>query len=165
MRLFFVFLVDGLVDLGWESLTFLMPQILKKRCNFTLRLLLDLGNTSLEQNLRLETLDCLLFIPAIFYLLFGCSMVNFWLLLRKQSHSLMLIIASGLSSFGPKVTWRGWVSTPNWVSSGIWSKWQPTYPLTPNCRKYSPQTCAQFLQNVEMPPISKTAIAWHCSGL
>ena len=47
-----------------------------------------MGNTSLEQNLRLKTLDYLLFIPAIFFnLLFGCFMANFWLLLRNQSPS------------------------------------------------------------------------------
>ena len=44
--------------------TFQMPQILKKRCNFTLRWLLDMGNTSLEQK-RLKTLNYLLFIPAV----------------------------------------------------------------------------------------------------
>ena len=65
-KLFFVFLVPGLVDIGWESLNFGMPQILKKRCNFNLRWFLDLGNTSLGQNLRLKTLDYLLFIPATF---------------------------------------------------------------------------------------------------
>ena len=64
-----------------------MLQILKKRCNFTLWRFLDLGNTSLEQNLRLKTSDYFLSIPAIFDLLFGCSMANFWLLLRKQSDS------------------------------------------------------------------------------
>ena len=29
----------------------------------------------------------------------------------------------------------------------------------------SPQTCTQFIQNVEMLPITKTVIAWHCGGL
>ena len=61
---------------------FKCPKYLK-RCSFTLRWLLDFENTSLEQNLRLKTLDCFLFILAIFYLLFGCFMTNFWLLLRK----------------------------------------------------------------------------------
>ena len=50
-----------------------MFQILKTRQNFTLRWLLDLRNNSLWQNLRLSTLDYLFFIPAIFYLLFRCS--------------------------------------------------------------------------------------------
>ena len=43
-----------------------MPQILKKRCNFTIRGLLDFGSTIVEQNLRLKTLGYLDFIPAIF---------------------------------------------------------------------------------------------------
>ena len=64
-----------------------MSQILRKRCNFALRWLAVLENTSLEQNLRLKTLGYLLFIPAIFYLLLVCPMANFWLLLRKQSQS------------------------------------------------------------------------------
>ena len=46
-----------------------------------------MGSTSLEQNVRLKTLNYLLFIPAIFHLLFGYSKAKFWLLLRKQSHS------------------------------------------------------------------------------
>ena len=102
--------------------TFQMPQILKKRCKFTLRWLLDLGNTSLEQNLRLKTLGYLLFIPAIFYLLFGCPMANFSLLLRKQYHSPDVNHCICVSIFGPKVTRRVWVSTPKWVPSGLWSQ-------------------------------------------
>ena len=43
-----------------------MPPILKDRFNFTLRWLLDLGNTFLEQNLKLKTLGYLLFIASIF---------------------------------------------------------------------------------------------------
>ena len=73
---------------------FRIPDVFKclkywKTCNFTLRWLLDLDNTSLAQNLRLKTLVYLLFIPAIyfFYLLFGCPMANLWLLWSKQSHS------------------------------------------------------------------------------
>ena len=131
---------DGeLRTLGWKSLNFSNAQILKKRCNFTLRWLLDLENTSLEQNLRLKTLDYLLFIPAIFYLLFDCSMANFWLLLRKQSHSPEVThLAFGLSTFGPKVTRRDCVSTPNLVSRGLWSQWHN--PLT-----HSPQTAENTL--------------------
>ena len=67
--------------------SFQMPQILSKICNFTLRWHPVLGNISLEQNLSLKTLDFLLFIHAIFYLLFCCSTANFWLLFRKQPHS------------------------------------------------------------------------------
>ena len=75
-----------------------------KTCNFTLRWLLDLGNTFLEQNLRLKTLGYLLFIPAIyfFYLLFGCPMTNFWLLLSKHSHSPNVNHCIWAISFWPK---------------------------------------------------------------
>ena len=68
-----------------------MSQVLKNRCNFAVRCLLVLGNTSVEQNLRLKTLVYLLFIPGIFFLLFGCPVTNFWLLSSKQSHSLNII--------------------------------------------------------------------------
>ena len=81
-----------------------MPQILKSRCNFTLRWLLGLGSTSLKQNLRLKTLGYLLFIPAIyfFYPLFGCPMANFWLLSSKQSHSPNVNHCIWAISFWPK---------------------------------------------------------------
>ena len=64
-RLFFVFLVAGLVELDWESLNFWNGPDTKKRCNFNLRWFLDLENISLEQKLRLKTLDNLLFIPIV----------------------------------------------------------------------------------------------------
>ena len=100
--------------LGWRTWVqnpwiFQMPQILKSRCNFTLRWLPDLGNTYLEQNLRLKTLDYLLFNPAVlflflsFYLLFGCPMVNFWLLPSKQSHSPNVNHCIWVFSFWPRV--------------------------------------------------------------
>ena len=93
---------------------FKCPKYLK-RCNFTLRWLLDLENTSLEQNLRLKTLDYFLFIPAIFYLLFGCSMTNFWLLLRKPgvNHCIWAI------NFSSKGDSEGWVSTSKRLRSGL----------------------------------------------
>ena len=42
------------------------PKILKSRCYFYLRRLLDLGSTSLKQNLILKTLSYLIFILSIF---------------------------------------------------------------------------------------------------
>ena len=66
---------------------FQFHQILKNECNFTQRWFEDFGNTSLEQSLRLKTLGYLLFIPNIFYLMFGWPIANFWLSLRKKSHS------------------------------------------------------------------------------
>ena len=129
-----------------------MPQLLKKRCNFTLRWFLDLGNTSLEQNLSLKTLDYLLFIPAIFFI---CCLAAPWLTSgyywgNSLTH-LMLIISSGLSSFVPKVTQRVWVSTPNWVPSGLWSQWHN--PLT-----HSPHIEENTLPRLE-PSFSKM---WKC---
>ena len=101
-----------------------MPEIMKKRYYFTLRWLLDLGNTSLEHNLRLKTLDYLLFISATF---FNCCLAAPWLTFgyywRNSLTHLMLIIAFGVPIFCPKKTRRGWVSTPNWVPSGLWSQW------------------------------------------
>ena len=129
-----------------------MPEIMKKRYYFTLRWLLDLGNTSLEQNLRLKTLDYLLFIPAIF---FNCCLAAPWLTFgyywgNSLTH-LMLIIASGLSIFGSKVAQRGWISTPNWVPSGFWSQWHN--PLT-----HSPQIAENTLPRL-VPSFSKM---WKC---
>ena len=64
---------------------------------------------------------------------------------------LMLIIASGLSIFGPKVTRRGWVSTPSWVPSGIWSQWHN--PLT-----HSPQIAENTLPRLA----SNFSKMWKC---
>ena len=65
-----------------------MSQILKIKCNFTLRWLLDLGSTSLEQSLSLKTSIVNCSLSLLFcYLLVGCPMANLWLLSRKQSHS------------------------------------------------------------------------------
>ena len=123
-----------------------MPQILKKRCKFTLRWLLDLGNTSVEQNLRLETLGYLLFIPAIFCV---CCLYVPWLTFcchwEKSVLHLMLITASGLSIFGPKVTRRSWVSTPNWVPSGLWSQWHNPLSLSPQIAENTlPRLASRF---------------------
>ena len=108
-----------------------MPQILKGRCNFTLRWLPDLGNTSLEQNLKLKTLGYLLFIASIFLsavwlpngqfltvieeIVFDCYWGN------SLTHPILLT-AFGLPIFVPRVTGRGWGSTPNWVPSELWSQ-------------------------------------------
>ena len=96
--------------------TLQMLPLLKKRCHFTLTWLLDLGNTSL----RIKTGNVGLFALYPCY----CSCVaDPWLTVgyywgNSLSH-LMLIIEFGLSSFGPKVTWRTWVSTPKWVPVGF----------------------------------------------
>ena len=77
---------------GWSvsGHEFRIPEFFKclkywKTYNFTLRWLVDLSNTSLEQNLRLKTLGYLLFIPAIYFFIcclaascptFGCYRAN-----------------------------------------------------------------------------------------
>ena len=146
-----------------------MHQILKKRYNFTLRWLLDLGNTSLEQNLRLKTLDDMLFIPAFFlsvaWLLHGI----FGYCLRNSLTHLMLIIAFRRSIFVRKVTRRGSVSTSNWVPSGLWSQWHNPLTTHPKLQK---------ILSPNLPPVSlkcgntinalnafKTVLAWDWSGL
>ena len=108
---FVIFCFSGCWVSGHE---FRIPEFFKclkywKTCNFTLRWLLDFDSTSLEQNLRLKTLVYLLFIPAIyfFYLLFGCSMANFWLLSNKQSHSPNVNHCIWVSVFGPKLDREG----------------------------------------------------------
>ena len=73
--------------------------------NFTIRWLLDLRDTSLEQNLRLKTLGYLLFIPSVcFYRLLGCPIANF---LRKQSHSPYVNHCILPIYFWPKGDWEG----------------------------------------------------------
>ena len=135
-----------------------MPQILKRRCNFSLRWLLDLGSTSLQQSLRLKTLDYLLFIPAIFLI---CCLAVPWLTFRYYwGNSLtrpMLTIASGLSIFSLKVTRRGSDSTPNWVPSGLWSQWDNPVTHSPQIAEnslprlvpsfYKMWKCFQYTQN------------------
>ena len=100
-----------------------MPQILKNRWNFTLRRLLDLDNTFLEQNLRLKTLGYLLYIPVIFFI---CCLTAPWPTFSCYRGNClthpMLITSFGLSIFGPNVTRRDWISTRNWVPSGLWSQ-------------------------------------------
>ena len=75
--------------LGWwtwvqNPWSFQMPQILKNRCNFTLRWVLNLGNTSLEQHLRLKTLVICSFFQLFFFI---CCFSNCWLLSKKQPQS------------------------------------------------------------------------------
>ena len=94
-KLYVIFCFSGCWFSGLRSRIpefFKCPKI---RCNFNLRGLLDLGSTSLEQNLKLKTLSYLLFIP-IFYLLFGCPVANFWLLSGNSLTNLMLITTFGL---------------------------------------------------------------------
>ena len=131
---------------------------------FTLIWFLDLGNTSLERNLRLKSLGCLHFMPAIFCICcLDAPWITFGYYWGNSLTHLVLTTAFEVSIFGPKVTRRSWVSTPNWVPIWLWSQWYK--PLTPTCWKNSPQTCTQISQNVELPLIPKAVIAWDCGGL
>ena len=97
-----------------------MPPILKRRCKFTLRWLLDLENSSLEQN---ENLGLFAFHPCYFFICcLGAPWLTFGCYWGNSLTHLMLITTFGLSIFGPKGTWQGWVST-NWVPSGFWWQW------------------------------------------
>ena len=114
--LFFVFLVAGLVDLGENPWTFRMSQILKKRCNP--KMASSHGKHLLTAKSKAENFGLLALYPCYFFI---CCLAAPWLIFgyfwgNSLTH-LMLIIASGLSIFGPKVTRRGWVSTPEWAVS------------------------------------------------
>ena len=105
--------------------------------------------------------------------LFICCLAPPWLIFgyyrRNSLTHLMLIIAFGRSIFGRKVTWRGSVSTSNWVPSGLWSQWHN--PLT-----HSPQIAKNTLPKLA-PSFSKmwkfhhalnafkTVLSWDWSGL
>ena len=155
LKIIFAFLAAGLVDFSNASNT-------ENQMQLYITWLLDLSNTSLEQDLRLKTLAYLLFILLFSYLLFGCPMNNFWLLLRKHSHSpnvnhCILVI------FGAKLAGRYWASTPKWVPSKLWSQCH-------NPRSHSPQIVENSFARLapsfyKMPSIPKIVIAWHCGGL
>ena len=86
-RLFFVFLVEGLVDLSWESLNFSNTPKYWKRWLFYPKMASRLGKHLYRAKSKTENFGLFALYPYIFYLLFPFSMANFWLLLRKQSHS------------------------------------------------------------------------------
>ena len=65
-----------------------MPQVSQNRYNFTLRRFLDLGNTFLEQTLRLKTLGYLLFIQAFFF---------FYLLIWLPHDQILVVISQTVS--------------------------------------------------------------------
>ena len=84
---------------------------------------------------------CCLYVP---WLTFYCHWEN-------SVTRLMLITAFGLSIFGPKVTRRGWVSTPNWVPSGLWSQWHNPLSLSP-----------QIAENTLHRLASRFSKMWKC---
>ena len=126
-----------------------MSPILKKRCKFILRWLLDLENSSLEQNENCGLITfyfCYFFICCLAtpWLTFGCCWGN------SLTH-LMLITIVGLSTFGPKVTSKGWVSITNWVPSEL--RWQWHGPLS-----HSPQ----IVENTLSTPGLRFSKMWKC---
>ena len=166
-RLFFVFMVAGLGDLIWESSNFSNTPNTKERSKFILRWLRDLGNTFLEQNLRLKTLGYLFFIHAILltccldapWLTFDCYWRNsvIHLILITLHLGYQFLIQRLFAGVGSLHLIEFWVGIDH---KGI------THLVThPNCRKYSPQTCTQIFQNVEMPPIPPNSYSltlwWH----
>ena len=97
------------------------------------------------------------------YLQFGSPMTNFWLLLGKQSHYPMLITAFGLPIFDPKVARRDWVSTPNWVPSGLWSQCHNPLSHSPQIAENTlPRRALNFYKIWKCPqsPVPKTVIPW-----
>ena len=94
--------------------------------------------------------------PCYFFI---CCLAAPWLTLgcywENSLTDLMLAIASGLSIFGPKLARRGWVSTSNWVPSGLWSQWHN--PLT-----HSPQIAKNTLPKLA-PSFSKMWKFHQCS--
>ena len=143
--LFFVFLVAGLVELGENPWTCRMSQILKKRCNP--KMVSRHGKHLLTAKSKAENFGLLALYPCyFFYLLFGCSMVNFWLFLRKQSHSLDVNHRIWAINFWSKGDSEG-LGLYSWVSSELWSQWND--PLT-----HSPQIAKTTLPRLA-PTFSK----------
>ena len=68
----------------------------------------------------MRTLGLFGFYPCYFFI---CCLAALWLIFgyywRNSLTHLMLITTFGLSIFGPKVTWKGWVSITNWLPSGF----------------------------------------------
>ena len=137
-----------------------MYQIPKIRRNFTLTWRLDLTKTSLEQNLRLETLGYLFLFLAYF------SSV---ILMPHGQHSLthpMLIIAFGLSLLATKVTGKDWVATPIWVPSGLGLQCHNPLSHSPQIEKNTlPKHVPSFFKIWKCPPMPKIVIAWNCGDL
>ena len=114
-RLFFVFLIAGLVDLGSESLNFSNAPNTDKQMQIYPKIASRLGQHLLRAkpgNLEDWKLWLICSLSLLFFhRLFGCYQGN------SLIHP-MFITAFWLSIFGQIVTGRRLVSTPNWVPSG-----------------------------------------------
>ena len=129
-----------------------MPQILKNRCSFTLRLLLGLGNASLEQNLRPRTLGYLLFIPAIFFSPACWSWLPHGQLLAIIEKTVSLtrcwLLRSSYQSLArrwPGATQQRCIHAPSWVPSGVWAGSLTIWSQSVKSLSYSPQIAGNFL--------------------
>ena len=139
-----------------------MPQILKKRCKFTLRCLLDLEKTSCEQSLRLKTFGYFLFILAIFLSAVWLHHDHLWLLLKNHSHSPDVNHCVWAINFGPEVTWREWVSSPNWVPIVLWSQWHKPLSHSPQIAENNlPRLATRFYKMWKCPQYPKQFISWQ----
>ena len=151
-RLFFIFLVAGLVYLVWESLNFSISPNTEKEMKLYHKIASRLGKHLLRAKSKAENFGLLaLYLSFIFICCLTAPLQTFGYYWGNSLTQLMLIIAFGLSIFVPKVVCRGWVSTPNWVPSGLWLQWHN--PLT-----YSPQIAENTLPRLA-PTFSKM---WKC---
>ena len=77
----------------------------------------------------------------------------------------ILLTAFGLPIFVPRVTGRGWGSTPNWVPSELWSQCLNPFSHTYKLQKIlSADLHPVFIKCVNAQNTQKI-IAWHCGGL
>ena len=119
-RLLFVFLAPGLVDLGPESLNFSNAQNTEKQMYLYPKMASRLGQHLLRAKSKAENFGLFALYPC--YLLICCFTApwpTFGYYRGNSLTHLILITAFELSILGPKVTGRGWISTPNWVPSGL----------------------------------------------
>ena len=123
----FVFLVAGLVDLSWESLNFSNAQNTEKGMYLYPKMASRLEKSILRAQSKTGNFGLFALYSCYFFFFFISYLAAPWLTYgyywRTSLTHIMLITAFGLSVFGPKVTRRGWVSTPNWVPSGLWLQW------------------------------------------
>ena len=112
------------------------------------------GKLLLRAKSKTENFELFALYPCYFFI---CCLAAPWLTFGHywgNSLTHLMIIAFGLLIFSPKVTRRGWVSTPNLVPSGLWLQWHN--PLT-----HSPQIAQNTLPRLELS-FSKMW-KWSCS--
>ena len=131
-----------------------MPPILKKRCKFNPKMASRLGKLFLRAKWELWVIG---FLSLLFFI---CCLAAPWLTFsyywgNSLTH-LMLITTFGLSMFGPKVTWKVWVSITNWVSSGLWCQWHNPLSHSPQIAENTvPATAPRFSKMWKCPQYPK----------